>query len=151
MKVVPLLPPLGEVGRARRLAARGGQRPVLPFVPVPRRFVDPLPRELVEEEQRGQPRHLVQRLTERLDVVEDALGNDGVEPGRLLELLQRDLPEPLALRRLLVDRDRVVAGIDQGRRDAAGAPAADLQHARGRRRKVLQQEVGEGRHSSASA
>jgi hypothetical protein len=81
-----------------------------------------------------------------MHVVEDALGDDGVELGGLLELLQGDPAKALSLGRELVDREDVVAGLDQRVRDAAVRPAPDLEHARRRRREVLVEEVGERGH-----
>src|SRR5713226_1469027 len=70
-----------------------------------------------------------------MDGVEDALGDDRVER-RLLELLERDGAEPLALGRVWIDAEHVVAGRGELAGDPALASAADLEHARGRRRQM---------------
>ena len=82
MRVQPGMPraPLVEVGRAVRLGAARAQHPVLPLVPVLRGAVDPVGRELVDDEERRERREQIEALVERVHVMEHAARDDGVEP-----------------------------------------------------------------------
>ena len=106
---------------------------MLRLVPVLRRRVDPVPRELVEDQQRRQAHELVERRPERVDVMQHTACNDGGERARVVELFERDLPVRLAGRRVRINREHVVPGFEQRRRDPAFVPAPDLEHARRRR------------------
>jgi len=66
------LRPLPQVARAQRLAAGRGEEPMLRLVPCARRLVDPLGRELVDEQERREPRQLVEAGAERIDMMQDA-------------------------------------------------------------------------------
>ena len=81
---------------------------MLPLVPVLRRFVDQIPRELVGDEQRGERRESFEPLVERVHVVQHATRDDGVELAEV-GLFERRLHVPLAGGRVRVDADDVVA------------------------------------------
>ena len=65
---------------------------------------------------------------ERIDVMEDAAGDDCIERPGIVELLQGDLPVEGTLGRTWIDREHVVAGGGQRRRDTALVATADLEH-----------------------
>ena len=101
-------------------------------------LVDDVPGVLVEQEPpagREQPRDLLDRGREVVDVVQRAVGDDRVERARVGEVLEAHALEQLAVRRPRVDRQHVVAAPRHrlGQRTAA---AADLEHAGGRVGKV---------------
>ena len=136
-------PPLGQIGRALRREAGGHEEPVLALVPAGRRLVHVVPCELVEQEQRRQPRELVECRTERLNVMQHPARNDCVERAGIVELLELDPAVERTVGRLGVDRQHVVAGVRERRSDAAVAAAADLEHALTRRGQVRECEVRE--------
>src|SRR6266566_4854666 len=129
MRVQPWMThtPFVEVGRAVRLGAARAQHPVLPLVPVLRGGVDPVGRELVDDEERREGREQVQSLAERIHVMQYATGYDRVPLP--LELLERRLYEPCAGRRVRVDAERVVARRREELNEASLAPAPDLEDA----------------------
>jgi hypothetical protein len=90
----------------------------------------------VEDEQRRKADELVERRPERVHVMKDATRHGGGEWPRVVELFERDLPIRLTDWCARIDCEHVVAGLEQRRRDAALVAAADLEHARGRRRQL---------------
>src|SRR3954469_24100908 len=136
--------PLVEVGGAVRLDAARTQHPVLALVPVLRGAVDPVPGELVRDEERRERREQIEPLVQRIDVVEHATRDDGVP--RALELLERRLYEALALRRIRVDAEHVVPGCSEQLDEPALSPAADLEDALRRWRQLVEYEGAEVRH-----
>ena len=96
------------------------------------RLVHVVPRELVEDEERRERRELVERRRQRIDVMQDPAGDDCIERAGIVQLLQRDLPIERTLRRTWIDREHVVAGGGQRRRDTALVATADLEHPTGR-------------------
>jgi signal transduction histidine kinase len=110
---------------------------MLALVPLDRRRVHVIPGELIEDEQRREPSKLVERRAERIDVVQDAACDRRVERAGLVELLECDAAIERPLRRLRVDCEHVVACSGQLRRDATLVAAADLEHAGGRRGKLV--------------
>src|SRR5919204_5852019 len=133
--------PLRQARRAFRLTPGGAQDAVVALVPVDGRLVHVIPRELVKDQQWGQPPQLVERRPEWLDVVQHAPGHDGVEWPRLLELLERHPPVERPLRRFRVDGQHLVAGGVELAGDAAFVATPHLQHAR-RRGRQLSEHVG---------
>lgn len=125
-------PPVGEIRRSLRLPSGSREHAVLGLVPLDRRRVHVVPRELVQYEQRRQVRELVERGAEQLDVMENATRHDRVEPTLVVELLERDASVQRPLRRLWIDREHVISGLGEGRSHAALAPAPDLEHTGGR-------------------
>src|SRR5690349_3703142 len=115
--------PLREVRRALRLAAGRGEGPMMALVPVHRRRVHVVPRELVDDEQRRERNELVESGLERMDVVQDTSRDDGVEGPWIVELLERHAPVDRAVGRGRVDREHVVAGACQRGCDTAFASA----------------------------
>ena len=109
---------------------------MLGLVPLRRRGVHVIPGELVDHEQRRERTELVERRPQRIQVVEDTPGDDGVERPLVVELLERDAAVERPLRSVRVDGEHVVAGLGQNRRDTALAAAADLQDVHGRLREV---------------
>ena len=69
-------------------------------------------------------------------MVQDTSRDDGVERPRVVELLERDAPVERPLRRVRVDREHVVAGLGELRRDAALAATTDLEDSSRRLREV---------------
>ena len=124
--------PLVERHRPRRIRSGGDENAALALVPVLRGRVDAIPRELVDDEHRREGGHPVERFVERADVMEHATRDDRVVLA--VEFAEVSLAEPLALGRTGIDADRVVAGVDKGRNDAARCAAADLEHTPRRRR-----------------
>src|SRR5205085_11671871 len=88
-----VLAPLVDARRSVGVVPGRDEQPVLALVPLLRRPVDPLRRELVDDEERGEPGERVERVPERVHVVEDANRDDRVEWARLVELLERDAAE----------------------------------------------------------
>ena len=84
--------PLQLVPRRGRVAvARGGERPPLAVEPVERRLVQPVPGELVHDEdspRRKEPGDPVESGVEIADVMEGEAGNDPVEPFGVLDVLE---------------------------------------------------------------
>ena len=119
--------PLREIGRPLGCAPCRDEHLVLRLVPVDRGLVHMVPGELVEDEQRREPRELVERRSQRIDVMEDTPGYNCVERPWIVELLQRDLPVERAFRSMRIDRQHVVAGGRQRRSDAALAATTDLE------------------------
>ena len=119
---------------------------MLPLVPVLRRGIDPVPRELVDEQARRERCELVEALAQRVHVMEHAAGDDGIELP--FELLEFAAPEPLPSGALRVDAEDVVAGVGEQRDEPALTAAADLEHAQRRRRQMLEDEGGEVGHES---
>src|SRR5207245_215394 len=115
------------------------QGPMLRLVPVARRPVHLLPGELLEDQERREPRKLVEGRLERVDVMEDTLADDCVER-TAVELLERDCVEARARRRAWIDANRVVTGLDERGRDPTVRPAPELEHARRRRRQLREYE-----------
>jgi len=128
--------PLCEIGGSFRLASGGNEKPVVALVPVDRRLVHVVPGEFVEHEQRGQAGELVERGLERVDMVEDAAGDDRVERAGVVELLERELPVQRPDRRGWIDCEDVVTRRGECRSDPALAAAADLEDALRRRREL---------------
>jgi hypothetical protein len=91
-----------------------------------------VPRELVEDEVRRERRQLVECRSQRIDVMEDAGGYDCIERPGIVQLLEGDLPIEGTFRRTWIDREHVVAGGGQRRRDTALVATADLEHPTGR-------------------
>jgi hypothetical protein len=91
-----------------------------------------VPRELVEDEERSKPRKLVERRTQRIDVMQDPPGDHCIERPGIVQLLEGDLPIEGTFRRTWIDREHVVAGSGQRRRDTALIATADLEHPTGR-------------------
>src|SRR5206468_1175514 len=85
-----------------------------------------VPGELVEDEERRERDELVERRGEWMNVVEDTSCYNGVERSGVVELLEGDLLVELALRRIWIDREDVVARTGQCRSDASVAPAPQL-------------------------
>jgi hypothetical protein len=127
--------PLVEIAGPVRLHAGRAKQSMLPLVPVLRRIVDPVPRELVHENERCELREPVEALAERTNVMEHPAGDCRVELA--VELLELDPTETRALGRLRIDADRVVAGAGKQLDEAALAAAADLEHASRGRRQML--------------
>ena len=121
--------------RAVRLCERGA--PLVP--PRRRRRVESLPRELGEQETAADARDLVDDGVEVVDVVERPRRNDNVVAVALVPLDRLTAEDP-SLGRVRVDGGDVVAvgGEDACERAAA---AADLEHARRRRREVRAHEL----------
>jgi hypothetical protein len=146
--------PVIEVRRTLGLGTGNTEHPVLPLVPVLRRLVDPVPRELFENENGREPRELLERGLERVDVMKDALGDGEIEQGGIVERLQGDLPEDRPFRRIRVDREHVVAFRRERKRELATA-AADLEEAGGRRKQGLEELVevhdGDGERRAGAA
>src|SRR5436190_2797873 len=72
MEVIVFFSPPREIRRTDRLAAGRDQHAMLPFVPVTRRVVHPIPRELVEDQERRHSRDFLQRGAEWLEMVKHA-------------------------------------------------------------------------------
>ena len=126
VRVQPGMPPPPLLDRRR--TDRVGARCALGLVPRLELRIDQVPRELVHDEQRresGEPRD---RLVERIEVMDDAPGDDGVELA--LHLAKVDLTETRSRRRARVDADRVVTRVDERRHDAAAIAAPDFEHPR---------------------
>ena len=115
--------------------------PVL--VPVDRRFVHVIPGELVDDDERCERCELVEGGAERVDVVQHPPCGRSVEAVRIIELLERDTAIVRTCRSIGIDREHVVARSRELRGDPSLRAAADLENARGRRRKVGEDEVGE--------
>jgi hypothetical protein len=88
-----------------------------------------VPRELVEDEHRCERDELVEGRAERMDVMEDAAGDDSVERPWVFELLERDPPVEGPFGSLRVDREHVMTRSRQPGRDAAFLATADLEDA----------------------
>ena len=86
-----------------------------------------VPRELVDDQERRELDQLVERRAERVDVVQDAPGDNGVERLRV-ELLERDAAVERACGCVRIDREDVVARGGKFRGDAALPSAADLEN-----------------------
>src|SRR5438067_212173 len=142
VEVVVFVSPTREIRPSDRLAPGGDQHSMLPLVPVARRVIHPIPRELVEDQDWRHPRDLVQRGTEWIDMVEDPLRDDGVECS-LVQLLQRDGLEGFPGGWVVIDAERVVAGVSQRGCDPTFRAAAHLEHARRWRREMRECERGE--------
>jgi len=124
--------PLSQRGRALRRASCRDEHPVLGLVPVDRGLVHVVPRELVEEQEQSEPRKLVKRGSQRIDVMQDAAGDDCIERPGIIQFLQGDLPVEGTLRRMWIDREHVVTSGGQRRCDTAFMATADLEHPTGR-------------------
>ena len=127
--------PLVEIARAVGLGAARTQQPVLALVPVLRRLVDQVPRELVDEQERAERREFVQTFAERAHVMEHARGDDGVELA--VEGLELAPAKPRALGCVRVDAEHVVAGLGEQPHEPTLPAAADLEHAPRRPRQLL--------------
>ena len=127
--------PLAEIRWPGRVGARRCEHSMLALVPVARVGVEAGPRELVDEEQRREARELRDPVVERVDVVEDAAGHDGVEG--TVDVLEADLPERRPVRRVRIDAEHVVARGGERGDEAAVAAAAHLQHSPWRRRQLV--------------
>ena len=116
--------------------ARGCERPPLAVEPVERRLVQPVPGELVHDEDapgRKEPGDLVESDIEIADVVKGETGDDPVEPFGFLDVLELQRPEELARRGERIDPEHVVARDGQRGRQLT-LPAAHVEHP-GRRRR----------------
>jgi hypothetical protein len=125
------------------MSARREQDAALRLVPLRRRLVDRVPRELVEHEraavaeQLGDACHVV---VQARHVMERTARDHGVEAFVVVHVLQLDPPEDRPFGRRGVDRDDVVAcGIDRARE--LSVAAADLEDPRRKRRKMSEHEV----------
>ena len=124
-------PPLLDRRRPDRI------RTLTPARLVPRLEVgiDEIPRELVHDEQRPEIGELLDRVVERVEVMDDASRDDRIE--LVVDLAEVALPEAVARRRARIDAEDVVPGGGERGHDAASVAAADLEHARRSRRQVL--------------
>ena len=120
--------PLGQVTRALGLLPRGDEHAVLRLIPVDGGLVHVVPRELVEDQQRCEPREPVECGAERVDVMQNTARNNCVERSGLVEVFERDLPVERALGSLGIDRQHVVTLRRERRRNAALVTTADLEH-----------------------
>jgi signal transduction histidine kinase len=136
MQVRVAAAPFREIRRSFGLVARGAERPVLALVPLDRRLIHVVPRELVEHQQWRERSELVERRRERMDVMQDAPRDDCIERARIVELVERDPAIERSLWRLRVDRQHVVARTRECGRHTPFVPTANLQYAGGRRRKL---------------
>ena len=114
----------------------------LRLVPLGCAVVEPVPRELVEHEQRRKARQLVERSPEVVDVVERSPGESSVEPIVVVEVLERDPPEDRALGRYGINRDDVVTAPVERERELTGA-TADVEDAGRRVGELRQDEICE--------
>ncbi len=119
--------------RLRHLPLAGRrERALLPVEPVERRLVQLLPGELVQEqqparaEQGGDP---VERGVEIVRAMERLRANHDVVARRLVELLEREPAELLAVWRRGIDPEHVVP-CDRERGGQLARTAAELEHAR---------------------
>ena len=143
---LPFLPQLVVRGR-RNAVPCGRERAPLAVEPVERRLVEAVPAELVDDEDsawRKQPGDLVEPCVEIADVVEGVAGDDRVELLGLLEVVELQPAEVVALRRERVDPEHVVP-CDGERGRQLALPAADVEHPCRRRRQVLARELQERR------
>ncbi len=116
------------------------------LLPLGRHRLKPVPCELVDDQRATQQTDkLVERDAEVVEVVERHARDNRVEGLRLGEGLDRRPPEDVAVGRLGIDRDDVVAGSRQRIRERALA-ATDLEYAARRGRKLREYEVDELRH-----
>jgi hypothetical protein len=127
--------PLHLFTRRRLLAVpRGGERAPLTVEPVEGRLVEAVPAELVDGQharRRQERRDLVEPRIEIADVVEGVGGHDRLELLGLLEVLELESAEELAVRRERIDPEHVVSRDGERRRQLA-LSAADVEHPRGR-------------------
>jgi hypothetical protein len=123
MACAPLRQIRGSLGRA----PCRDEHAVLRLVPIDRGLVHVVPRELVEDENRREASELVERRSQRIDVMQNATGDDCIERPGVVQLLQGDLPVEGTLRGVWIDRDHVIAGGCEHRSDPALAAAADLE------------------------
>jgi hypothetical protein len=109
-----------------------------------RSLVEAVPPELVQHENAAaleQTCDLVHRRAEVGDVVKRTACDDGAEAAPLGKVLEAHPLEDRPLGRVWVDGRDVIAGCGERSRELTGA-AADLEHARGRRRDVRDHERG---------
>jgi signal transduction histidine kinase len=135
-------PPLGEVPGPLRLVAGSDEDAMLGLIPVGGCFVHVVPRELVQDQHRSEPDELVERPSERVHVVQNAAGDDGVERAVLVELLERHAPVQRSLGGVGIDGEDVVACVSESGCDTALFPAANLKHPSGRSEKLRFDVVG---------
>src|SRR5581483_2455584 len=134
---VDVLAQVGDDRRRARFLVEVAQEPPLREQPGRRALVERVDVELVDQQGPAGPDELAEpaaRLLERLHVVERHHGERCVEGRGVLELVQGDGEDALA-GRLRIDREHLVAGGGQPARERPVA-GPDLEHARGRRRKV---------------
>lgn len=115
---------------------------LLAEVPVGGVRIHALPGELDEDEASARPQsalYALDRGIEIVDVVERAAGDDGVEDGGLVELLQGRLLEDRSLGSTGVDRKHGVSRFGEAERELAGA-TPDLEHAGRQGRKLSEHE-----------
>ena len=105
------------------------QHTALARIPLRRPLVEPVPRELLEHEQRREACELVERGAQVGDVVERPNGDCGIEPQVVVQLLERGREEDRPFRGVGIDREHVVAAAGERPRQLA-ATAPDLDHAR---------------------
>ena len=110
----------------------------LPIVLLGRPLVDQVPAELVQDHHAlgcEQPAQLVEDAVEIVDVVQREAREHRVEWARLVQVLDRHLPEDWSFRCLGIDRDDLVAGRVQ-REGKLAAAAADFEDPSWRRLQV---------------
>jgi hypothetical protein len=132
-------------GGGRVLPAGSGKRAPLFVVPLGGRALEALLGEVVHDEHASRAKQssdLGERHGEIGHVVERAACDDCVDELQLGEVLERYAPEDRSFRRLRVDRGDVVSGRGE-RAGKIASSAADLEHARRRRRDVCEDEVGQ--------
>ena len=135
--VQPRMPlaPLVERWWPVRIGAARAQHAVLRLVPVLRRPVDPVRRELVDDEKRGECCEVRDPLVERIHVMEHASRDDGIP--RSVDLLEGLSHVPLALGCLRVDAEDVVATRRERLDEPAFAAAPDLEDSTRRGRQLI--------------
>ena len=119
--------PLGQVGRPFWPTPGGSEDSMLALVPADCRLIHVVPGELVQDQQRREHGELVERRSQRMDVVEHTARNDSAERAGVVQLLQRDLPVERPFGRVRIDREDVVARRGKLWGDSSLAATADLE------------------------
>ena len=135
--------PRAEIVRRGGRSLGGVEASALTAVPVGGGVVDAFAREVVDDQERREADQLVERRTERRDVMENAARDHRVERPGVVETVERHAAVERPLGGNRVDREHAVAGSGECRRDAAVRAAADLEDTGGGGRELRERVLGE--------